>query len=850
MIPDWLTKDFLDLFSKDPRSRVALWFDSKAEFRPVLDIIDERFAKENINLLVFEPDKGHGALWLKWAAELGPGANTKVVLWIPVDRDALLKPTSNGARLDCLVEYQFTGLTWLIDGRTPTLFRFLKKHGVPLPTSRADQDALWRGGPDSALAKYVKANLNRDEAFWKSRTLTVAVIEESIVGDLRELLLRFLADPKNEWIALQESGIAAEFCSQLSERYANAVDLGRDPEDWARSFVRSLIAMEIFESMGCPDDFPYASELPDPSLRKGLKKFFKQWRRDRDHIETYQRWALEIEDHLDCREWARSKSGYPDALRNLAMDRWLQFLQAGQAAGSSESELRRYITENKDLAAVEVEGFWAQTTGDLSGWKLVIELVELIEKIDRAVKAVEDKPSAKALVQAYAQDWHKIDLGHWKLQAAARREQDMEILAAAADRFYLNYLEATGQAFYDAFRKGGKWPPEGCNGVGGIIPGLFEDSPQRRAILVVDALRYDLAVYLKECIGDGDLSAYIANVPSVTWVGMTGLLPDCESRLEFHEGKERLISEDSAGDLCHRSNRWKVLQASGADHLGMDNEGKRRDELHHLRSLTKKPKKLPKTLILFDRGVDAISHQAKDEAIRHYEEVLADIEWSINKLRKWGYNEIHVVTDHGFVVLHGGASLQLMEIDKDKLEKLDARWGILKEGQTSSCATVPFPLDPSWNVVLPPGLRSFKPPGRFFHGGATLQEVVIPHLKLVSERAPRQMGVVVNLPKVEIATLAVKIELLPEIPPQRDLFDTQLEPLKLRVFLGTSDSPRSRGKVVDVEAGAEETINVTLFLERDPPTPAGSEIPIQVLEADNGKNYAAGLVVKVIKDLS
>ncbi len=850
MILDCLAQDFADLFARDPRASVALWFDSKAEFQPMLDQVGDRFREDGIQLLVYDQEKGQGALWLKWATEIGPGAGSLVVLWLPVDRDCLIKPTPGGVSLDCLVEYQFTGLTWLIDGRTPTLFRFLKKHAVPLPASRADQDALWRGGPDSALAKYVKANLNRDEAFWKSRTLTIAVIEESIVGDMRERLLRFLADPKNEWMALQESGIAAEFCSQLSERYAVAEDLGRDPEGWARSFVRSLVAMEIFESMGCPDDFPYASELPDPSLRKGLKKFFKQWRRDRDHIETYQRWALEIEDHLDCREWARSKPGHPDALRNLAIDRWLQFLQTGQAAGSSESELRRYITENKDLAAVEAEGFWAKTTGDLSGWKLVIELAELIDKIDRAVKAVEDKPSAQALVQAYAQDWHKIDLGHWKLQAAARREQDIEILAAAADRFYLSYLEITGQAFYDGFRNEEKWPPEGCNGVCDLIPGLFEDSPQRRAILVVDALRYDLAAYLKKSLGYGDLTAYIANVPSVTWVGMTSLLPDCESRLEFKEGKERLISKESAGDLCYRSNRWKVLQASGANHLGMDNEGKRRDELHHLRSLTKKPKKLPKTLILFDQGVDAISHQAKDEAIRHYEDVLADIKWSINKLQKWGYNEIHVVTDHGFVVLHGGASLHPMEVDKDTFEKLEARWGLLKEGQTSLCATVPFPLDPSWNVVLPPGLRSFKSPGRFFHGGATLQEVVIPHLKLVSERAPRQMGVVVNLPKVEIATLAVKIELLPEIPPQRDLFDAQLESLKLRVFLGMPDLPRSKEKVVDIKPGAKETVNVTVFLERDPPTPAGSEIPIQVLEADNGRNYAAGLVVKVIKDLS
>ncbi len=74
MIPNCLTKDFIDLFPKDPRSSVALWFDSKAEFRALLDLIEERFAKEKFHLLALEPDKGHVALWLKWATELGLGA--------------------------------------------------------------------------------------------------------------------------------------------------------------------------------------------------------------------------------------------------------------------------------------------------------------------------------------------------------------------------------------------------------------------------------------------------------------------------------------------------------------------------------------------------------------------------------------------------------------------------------------------------------------------------------------------------------------------------------------------------------------------------------------------------------
>jgi len=36
--------------------------------------------------------------------------------------------------LESLLEYRYAGKTWLLDGKEPTVFAFLRKRGLPLPS--------------------------------------------------------------------------------------------------------------------------------------------------------------------------------------------------------------------------------------------------------------------------------------------------------------------------------------------------------------------------------------------------------------------------------------------------------------------------------------------------------------------------------------------------------------------------------------------------------------------------------------------------------------------------------------------------------------------------------------------
>jgi len=851
VILDWLVGELRDLFAHDPEARVVLWFDAKAEFRGLLPEVEQTASDVGLVVLALDPQDGHGPLWMKWAAEAGPGANKKVVLWLPYSRDALVGGSAEGLRLEVLLEYEYCGLKWHIDGKSPSLFTFLKKHGVPLPAKQSEQVPLWKGGSDSPLARYVKKHGGRDQTFWQSRMLSLAVVQEGIVGSVEDRLLRFLADPDGELAVMRAEGIVGDFASQLGSEMADAQGIEEDPKAWSEAFVTGLVLLEIFEITGEPDDFPFLSRLPSVERRERQLEFLRRWMRDAQYLPKYREWALAVEPSIDLVTWARGRVGWPQSLRALVRDRWAAFLAGLQDAGPDEAGQLWYLQEHKIALVEESKGFWASGKADVPGWELAADLADLADASIQACNEAVSRHDPKSLVDSYAGHWHKIDIAHWRLLAAVNQLYDMEVVARIGDRFYFKYLQCTGQAFYDSFRDGGAWPPLGCPSARDVVAALYSppSAGEKKAVLIVDALRYGLGMRLADELDDAEVDPVIADLPSETWVGMSALVPGYDATLQA-DGGHKLVSAAAAGDLCYSQYRKKLIAAAGAGSLPAGADGKPRDQISDVLGFTDAPAGLPRLLVLFDRGIDKAGHSMGAEVIHHFEQALESTRRAVRRLQSWGYSEVHIVTDHGFVLLSSSDAVQKMDVDNGAFADSGARWGILAKGASVPTATVPFPLDPRWSVAVPPGIRSFTKPGSaFFHGGATLQEVVIPHI--VIRAAPGQvlrMKVQALLPLVEVVTMTVKVELKPVRPDAESVLDT-VQGTSVRVFLGELDAPRSSEKIVPFDADAAEPLSVTLFLNREPAIPQGSEIPLQVLDVDTGESYATGLFVRAARDL-
>jgi hypothetical protein len=133
--------------------------------------------------------------------------------------------------------------------------------------------------------------------------------------------------------------------------------------------------------------------------------------------------------------------------------------------------------------------------------------------------------------------------------------------------------------------------------------------------------------------------------------------------------------------------------------------------------------------------------------------------------------------------------------------------------------TKPFAWDASVRVAIPPGTAFFKAEKAFSHGGATLQEMILPRLVSRGQFKVRKVGVELVLPSYELMRAAVKVVLRPKAPAasppgELALFSEQPRELEIDVLRPTDRTSVLGGKPkgVRIEPASGDVV-VTLFFD-------------------------------------
>ena len=160
--------------------------------------------------------------------------------------------------------------------------------------------------------------------------------------------------------------------------------------------------------------------------------------------------------------------------------------------------------------------------------------------------------------------------------------------------------------------------------------------------------------------------------------------------------------------------------------------------------------------------VDKFGHGSAETLIRHVDREVERLALLIRRLHRWGYPEVHVVTDHGFILLDEEKLPPLVPCDKDWCYVRKERFALVPANADLPLVTFPFAWDASMRVALPPGLAFFMAEKSFSHGGGALQEILIPHLVSRMETQEKRVGVEVSVPSAELLRSAVKVVLRPK----------------------------------------------------------------------------------------
>lgn len=858
MILDALIAQFQQRFDYEKRAHVCLWFDEKHEFAGVLPALRAKLepGPAPFHLLEYDADAQHGQIWTKHQIYKHVSRLPKehpnqprFVIYVPLSEDRLDSPDEHGQHhLELFFEYRITGLVWRIGGKRPSLFSFLRQAGVRLPEGPSEQRRLWEGGKDSLLAKYVAKFVDRPEAF-RDVILTPELVQSKLVGDADQRILDLAVAPEATWQELQQSGLSSEFLDAVRERYGFGLSAD-DPCTWVREFVTTLALTEAYLGYGQPADFPFMDRLPPAPLRAHHVQFLQRWLRDAESRPAWDRWIGEVEERINLSNWAAGRDGLSFAFPHLVKLRWDATVQAFEQAAGKVSEVEAFYATKGDLVRRECE-FARASHLRLGAWCVFEALGRFVTSCRLIVKRIGNIDTVAALTHLYVHEAYRIDADHLTIRRHAL-EEDLPAVSHVADRSYGEYANALNHKFVDLVTSQGDLKIDGVEPVTLRLDQALWRAKGKRAVVIVDALRFDCAHEIKAGLPEQNVTIepMCATLPTVTPIGMTALMPVLGAEITCDVQGNAIRPKLNGKDMAQRQNRLDYLRAFGADCRDVD----------AIEGATAPPQEAGDLLVVYGHeDVDNIGHGDSAALIRHLDVEIRRLTRLIRKLHRWGYLSVHVVTDHGFVLLDEDRLPPEVACNKAWCHVLKERFALVPATADVPLPTLAFAYDKDVRVAVPPGMAFFKAEKSFSHGGATLQEVIIPHLISRVGAAPaKRVSVEVVLPTYTLMQSAVKVVLrgksegAPSAPQMSLPFGDGGRTLSLNVFRTDTSGARQsalaegRPKEIQLNATDKQEAAVTLFFHTALRFEQGELLTLEIRDTETDEQFPAGGIMLTV----
>lgn len=807
-----LTAHFQRWFERAAHHTTVLWFDPNEEYAALLDHLNDQKALE---LWRYEDS----LLELRYRLiHRAPDERTVVYLPLSQDEAEILRP--------------FFATSLIFRDR---LYKFLRKQGLDFPDDPETKHQL-----RSLLPRLAARSVGKGRSFWEYNLANLERARETLLGNFDDTLLQFLAGPRTALANLQREQLDGLFSAQLESAYGLVAAPDDDPEEIARRLTAQLVLVRAFTDAGQPDDFPYAAQLPEPLHFGRCEAFLDRWQRDSRYQAAYVRLADDLERRYDLARWVKDLSmtvglTLGATFANVETALWEQN-HAAMDHLSSEDDWQTWLAEHRAPFEIRADSFWARE-GRAPWWDLLVRAADLLTAIQDSCNELDRQTTPKAMLRRYAEAWWTVDHDFRRLrEAMGAQPASHNRLRDRCVRSYRDVLRRMNDRFTMLLETEGEWPPaEALPPQDHFWGQVMEEreSNQRVAVIFIDALRYELAQELlrqldREAAGDRRaLTARLAAIPTVTPIGMTALLPGGDQRAVDHDGEWSIVIEDSR-NLKDKSARQDWLERRLDD-----------VQFYNLDDLLNTPAdRIPEAsvTVVFDTTLDAVGETASTIAWNTFGPLLQAVKKGIYKLLELGIDQIHVVTDHGFLLLDEVAEHEKVSLRDIPAQAKKSRYVVGHHlGHTDQLSfPVRLNLQPGSERLeawFPRGVGCFRTPGpyNYVHGGLSLQELVVPHLTIEQQVTGRPVTVAGDFPDVirnaqpDVRLYAVDPEMFeqprqvtvtlekggePVIPPSSQPVGPA-EPVKVPIFLpmGCGLEPGNRVRWVLRDAVTEEVLD-------------------------------------------
>lgn len=561
------------------------------------------------------------------------------------------------------------------------------------------------------------------------KMLAVCAGSEPRMDTVLENLLQELADGRDEKIKLIERCNLDGFLWEQMTRYYGY----KSDEPGIRDF-----AIELFKSCYAMGTDGHVKLTGDALV------FLKRWKDSRQFEGSFEILSgecaevLGVEQNLAKRDFRELID--LDYFRLIDQKIISDLVQAVTTHTVSSREVASWVRQRR-------QGHWYR------------EYCHLYEAIDYAAQFShtlnETKLAMDSLadgVQRYTSSWYQLDQLYRKFTYHVRMSGQaslMDALTGQIENLYSNnYLLKLGdrfQTFVDAASRWEAFPVRKQNEFfkHRVQPFLRKDN--KICVIISDAMRYEIGDELLSLIRQEDrysaeLEPALSMLPSYTQLGMAALLPHKELVIVDNETGAVLVDGQSSQGTA---NRIKILGQTGS----LRATACKADELMTMkgddcRTLVREHD----VIYVYHNRIDVTGdkRESEEQVFEAVEKTLQELIRLIKKLNNANLYNFLVTSDHGFIYQNRAideSDFSGGDAEGEQILFRDRRFvlgkGLVEVSSLRKFTPEQLGLAGEVEVQIPKSINRLRLKGsgsRFVHGGASLQEVVVPVLKINKKR--------------------------------------------------------------------------------------------------------------------
>ena len=534
----------------------------------------------------------------------------------------------------------------------------------------------------------------------------------------------------------------------------------------------------------------------DAKLNSESQVLFRRWKNDKNNADTFEILSREFEEALNIKmtlaETDFRKIIDVDLFEQI--DRYILRSMASELAGQ---HLKRADVEN--WVRTRRKHHWYDTYRHV--YEALFYASEFLNEISQVSLGMDGFDDA---ISRYSKTWFKIDQLYRKFIHHLRKASQPTLLGDIAEvvenRYENDYLLRLNDAWQTHVDRSTVWKSETIPSQKDFYSRFVKklrDKDTKAVVVISDAMRYEVGEELLRRIREQDkfdaqIEPILSSLPSYTQLGMASLLP--HEQLAISDAEKAVVSING-NPTAGLENRKKIL-ASNPN--GDRSAAWQATDFLELKSIdAKEIIRDHDVLYIYHNVIDATGDSAKTEekVFEAVEDALVELVTLVRKLTSANAGHIFVTADHGFI--YQNRDLQESDYlsvkpEGDEILFQDRRF-ILGRGLNEHPSFKKFNaselgLDGDIEVLIPKSINRLRRKGsgaKYVHGGASLQEVIVPVLKINKGR--QNDTALVDVSILTGATKTITTGQLSVRFYQEEAITEKIQPRKLRLGIYALD---------------------------------------------------------------